>query len=363
MSDVVIDTRALLERLREDEYYSLPLKIVARRRTTTLDELRAAAAAAIASANKSAEERVPDDSTVCTAPDVVRSYLAAEINNGLMGEEEVLAWLSDFATAIKGVPVRVTTQPRESGVPWTILESWRDVTRYAPTAFLFFSAPSHVAPNGGLFRRLEPAVLDLVAERLETWGRWPSGRTFVSRGLGRYPCKPGTGARELLKSFDEQLSLTQYTLVPRRLSQVKFSFDAQATVQAYDETQPVLDLLERVIEALRIVGPLLDSAYVRMDRVGRPSDQVSMRRLGRQPTEAEQLYRDSIFSEDFLIGPNVALVLNPRHLDKGFHGADFTTEELGNQRVLVVARDREPWVTGRGPDSAVLAAAQPLLIL
>jgi hypothetical protein len=346
VGEPIIDLDRLLARLRQEDHYSLAMQIAPRGRGQDLGQLKVRVDEAIDLANESAERRHPNDPTSCTTADVGLKALLAEINDGTMDEGEIGAWLQDFNEALGDAPVRITAQPRAGRVPWRTLDSWNDGTRFAPTAFLFYEARVERSPGGGISRRLDSEVVQKTADALDRWGRLANGGAIVSRGVNAYVCPKGAGGSELRKVYDEQLGLRQYTLHPRRLTDVKFSFDAKGTLQYFDETMTQIEMLDRTLDGLRAVGHLLDYAYVRLDRVGYPSEQVSDWSIGRDSTESEIRFKYSaLWAIEHLIGTNVAQVLNPHHLSKGLDLSSFDTEALGNGRLLAVAPNPEAWLT------------------
>ena len=314
--------------------------------------------AALDSASRQAQTRFPNDPTTTTEADVALESVAFEINDGPMTEDEVAAWLDDFAAALHGQAVRVTPVMEIDRIPHHSIEGWSE-EGLIPTAFLFFTAPALEAPNGRLFRHLQPEVVTEVADDLEAWLRMPGETVTVSRGLTDFICPPGDGAQQLKAVFDDLLTLRHFTLKPRRNAFADLrEFHAEGVLQYYDETWDAAKTLSHLATGLRALGSFLDYAYVRMDRPVLPSAQIWQGNLNREPTFSEQRFHGSPYADQYVIAPSVMQVLSPEHLRKEPDLTGFTCESLGNGRLLAVADDPERWISSANPPAETLARAE-----
>lgn len=356
---VELDLDGLVESLRARDHYSLPVSVLPVKRGMDLGQLRLVVQAALNSAHRQAETRFPNDPTTTSEADVALKFVTFEVNDGPMTEDEVAAWLTDFAAALDGQAVRITPVKEINRIPHQVIERWSAEGPITPTGFLFFTAPTVEAPNGRHFRHLQPEVVSAVAEDLEAWLRMPGETVTVSRGLTVFICPPGEGAMQLGAVFEDLLSLRHFTLKPRRNAFAALrEFRAQGVLQYYDETWDAAKTLGHLASGLRFLGPFLDYAYVRMDRPVLPNEQIWSGSLNREPTFSEQRFHGSHDTHQHVIAPHVMQVLNPEHLRKEPDLTGFSCESLGNGRVLAVADDLEPWLSGPNPEAGTLARAE-----
>jgi hypothetical protein len=356
---VELDLDGLVESLRARDHYSLPVSVLPLKRGMDLSQLRLAVQAALNSAFRQAETRFPNDPTTTSEADVAIKFVTFEINDGPMTEDEVANWLTDFAAALDSQAVRITPVKEINRIPHHVIEGWSEEGPITPTAFLFFTAPTVEAPNGGHFRHLQPEVVSEVADDLEAWLRMPGETVTVSRGLTDFICPPGEGALQLRAVFQDLLTLRHFTLKPRRNAFADLrEFGAEGVLQYYDETWDAARTLGHLVTGLRFLGSFLDYAYVRMDRPVLPNEQIWSGNLNREPTFGEQRFHGSLYTDQYVIAPHVVQVLNPTHLRKEPDLTGFTCESLGNGRVLAVADDVEPWLNSANPPAGTLARAE-----
>ncbi len=95
-----------------------------------------------------------------------------------------------------------------------------------------------------------------------------------------------------------------------------------------------------------------------MDRPVLPDAQIWQGNLNREPTFSEQRFHGSPYTDQYVIAPHVMQVLNPEHLRKKPDLTGFSRESLGNGRVLAVAEDPEPWISGPNPPTDLVARAE-----
>lgn len=352
-----VDLDGLLVRLREREHHSVPFQVTPVGRGVDLAALLADVRGAANRAHELSLQRNPSDPTTPYGePSIAERAIVAMIADGPMSDEEVSAWFTDFAAHLEGHRVRVVAQRVVSRIPHRMFDDWALCSDRVLTAFFYFTSGHVTAPNGLHFKRRDHALVEATAERIVDLVQLPMGTPVVDRGDAEFITTPGRQADELRAHAADFLGVRQFSRTPPGYAGFKFGLNNDAWLQVHDETLSARATLGRLVAGLRTLGPLLDYAYVRRDRLVVPDDRLYGGTLEREATEAEERF-EGWAAEQYVVAPSVAQVLNPRHLAKEPDLDAFTVEDLANGRVLVVARDPEPWLGGLNPDPDVLLEA------
>lgn len=352
-----MDLDGLLARLHEREHHSVPFQVAAVGRGEDMATLLARVRDAARRAYELSLQRHPfDPTTLYGEPSIAKRSVVAVIEDGPMSDEEVAAWFEDFAAHLEGHRVRITAQRAVSRVPQRMFDDWALGPDRVLTAFFYFTSGYVTTPNGSHFKRREHALVEETAERVVDLVQLPMGTPVVDRGTAEFITTPGRQADELRAHADDFLGVRQFTKTPPRYAGFRFGLENDAWLQVHDPELGRRATLDRLVAGLRTLGPHLDYAYVRRDRLVIPDHRLYSSKLERDPTEAEERF-DGWAAEEYAVAPSVAQVLNPRHLAKGPALDAFTVENLPNGRALVVARDPEPWLRGLNPEPEVLLRA------
>lgn len=324
-------------------------------------ENTAIVAAAASTANREAETRNPVDPTSANDPmPVPNGQVVAELDGGTFTDEEVLAWFTDFVTALDsavgdrdGEVRHLRSRPRVPNV-----DDWPSGPP-SLTAYLNF-VPEDPAAWGW---EITPEVV-AACEGVADWiTQVPGGTTAISRAAAADFVLPASRAAvEFRTSFgvDYQHDLYSVTLKPRRGRLVRF-LCTDGQLQVVDETRPPVKCLPDLLEGVRLLAPYLLQARIRLGRSVNPDENDVLKVYGREPTPAEVatgMPATCQLAADYLVDAYVAQVLTGAHLAKIGHPDGFTVEDLGHDRYLVLAEDPEPWLAGPVPDDDVLEAAR-----
>lgn len=357
MGTVELDLEGLLARLHESEQNSISFEVKPVGRRGEVGALLTAVKAAAARAYELSLLRHPHDPTTpYGVPSIALTSIVATVADGPMSDDEVTTWFTDFAAALEGHRVRVVPQAVVSQIPWRRFDEWALGPDRALAAFFYFTSDHWAAPNGKRFKRRDHALVEATAEDVVDLIRVPSGTPVVDRGDAEFITLPGHQAEELRAHPADFLGVRQFTLTPRRYAAFRFGLHNDAWLQVFDEGLSQREMLDRLVQGLRVLGPRLDYAWVRMDRLVLPEPRLYGGTLDREPTEAE-IRTDGFVAEQFAVAPSMAQVLNPAHLAKRPNLSAFDVEDLGNGRVLVVARDADAWLSGLNPEPDALLAA------
>ncbi len=353
---VVMDLDGLLDRLHEREHHSVPFQVEPVGRGWDMATLLAEVRDAARRAYELSLRRHPfDPTTLYGEPSIAKRSVVAMIEDGPMSDEEVAAWFADFAAHLEGHRVHITAQRAVSRIPQRMFDDWAIGPDRVLTAFFYFTSGHETAPNGRHFKRRDHALVEETAERVVDLVRLPMGTPVVNRGTATFITTPSRQVEELRAHADDFLGVRQFTTIPPSYAGFRFGLKNDAWLQVHDPELSPRATLDRLVAGLRTLGPHLDYAYVRRDRLVIPNHRVGST-LEREATEAEERF-DGWAAEEYAVAPSVAQVLNPRHLAKGPALDAFTVENLPNGRALVVARDPEPWVRGLNPEPEVLLQA------
>jgi hypothetical protein len=354
---VEVDFLGLLARLQEREFHSVPFQVTPIGRGVNMAALLADVRDAAQQAYELSLQRHPNDPTTPYGqPSIASRAIVAMIADGPMSEEEVTAWFQDFAGHLEGHRVRVTAQSAVSRIPHRMFDDLATGTDRALTAFFYFTCGHETAPNGRHFKIRDHALVEDTAERIVDLVQLPMGTPVVDRGDAHFITAPGRQADQLRAHAADFLGVSQFTRKPPRYAAFKFGLENDAWLQVHDQELSPRDTLDRLVTGLRALGPLLDYAYVRRDRLVIPSPIVDPAALGRARTEAEERF-DGWAAEQYAVAPSVAQVFNPQHLTKDPDLREFDVTELGNGRILAVARDPDPWLSELNPDPGVIRQA------
>jgi hypothetical protein len=354
---VEVDVDGLLARLHEREHHSVPFQVLPVGRGVDLAALLADVRGAANRAYELSLQRHPSDPTTPYGePSIAEKAIVAMIADGPMSDEEVTAWFADFAAQLDGQRVRVVAQRPVSRIPQRMFDEWAMGPDRVLTAFFYFTSGHETAPNGLHFKRRDHALVEEAAERVVDLVEIPMGTPVIDRGDAEFITTPGRQADELRAHPADFLGVRQFTKTPPRYAGFMFGLNNDAWLQVHDETFSARATLDRLVSGLRSLGPLVDYAFVRRDRLVIPHGTLYGGTLEREPTEAEERF-DGWAAEQYAVAPSVAQVLNPQHLAKEPDLDAFTVEDLANGRVLVVARDPDPWLDELNPKPDVLREA------
>jgi hypothetical protein len=357
MGTVDVDLEGLLARLHERDQASLPFQVTPVGRGADLVALLADVRRAANGAFELSRERHPSDPTTPYGePSIAAKTVVAVIADGPMTDEEVTTWFTDFAVHLEGHRVRVVPQPVVSRIPQRMFDEWAVGPERVLTAFFYFTSDHVTLPNGLRLKHRDHALVEATAEQVVDLVRLPSGTPVVDRGDAEFITTPGRQADELRAHPADFLGVRQFTKAPPRYAGFKFGLHNDAWLQVHDESLSARATLDRLVAGLRTLGPWLDYAFVRRDRLVIPQHNVYGDTLHREPTDAEQRF-DGWAAEQYAVAPSVAQVLNPRHLAQEPDLDAFTVEGLANGRALVVARDPDPWLSGLNPEPQLLLDA------
>ena len=357
MGTVEVDVDGLLARLHEREHHSVPFQVMPVGRGMDLAALLTDVRGASNRAYELSLERHPSDPTTPYGePSIADKAIVAMIADGPMSDEEVTAWFADFAAHLDGRRVRVVAQRAVSRVPQRMFDEWALGPDRVLTAFFYFTSGHETAPNGRHVKRRDHALVEDTADKIVDLVRLPMGTPVIDRADAQFITTPGRQADELRAHPADFLGVRQFTKTPPGYAGFKFGIKNDAWLQVHDETLSARATLDRLVSGLRMLGPMVDYAFVRRDRLVIPDDTLYGGTLEREPTEAEERF-DGWAAEQYAIAPSVAQVLNPRHLAKEPDLDAFTLENLAKGRVLVVARDPGPWLGGLNPEPDVLLEA------
>lgn len=353
---VHVDMGGLMTLLNRHDGRLLPLAVRPSRKGVDPRSIVSGVQAAIDAANLSAAERSGVAPTWCTPGDLAGREVRAELAKGNLTEPEVRRWLADFERALADLDVVVAPFDVESDrVP--NLDKWRELPP-AVTAFASFTADL----SGR--RRTTPAhVVDATADELVAWSRLPAATTVLWRGATAFVAAPESAAEELRTgaSLDEQYGLWQLTASPRRARTIDFTFGARGSLQIADQAIPAVDCLPGLLDGMRILAPYVDYAWVRRATPTDSDERDMSDVLGREPTEIEEIAagrRARHLLASYTIDAYVAQILTSEHFARIGALASFAVEDLGADRLLVVARQPEPWLGGLNPDPDVVEQAR-----
>lgn len=351
-----MDRAGLLALLKENDRYALPFAVWPLARDPDFASLNRLVRTAVDTANVSAARRVADNPTWCRDGVVADGCVVAEIAEGTMEDEEVLAWFDDFIEALGDVEGNVVPHREDGRVP--DIDDWVGLPT-SLTAFMSFVP----ADREEWMWDTTPAIRE-AAEGLAAWSYLVGGTAVIDRAAVTSFVTQGRSAGEELRTsfdLDPQHSLWQVTIRPRRLHRVEFDFGAAGILQIVDETRVPADCLPHLLDGLRTVAPYLLQARVRRASSANPTELDVKFSEGRQPTAVEEAAMGPSYIhllDEYLIDPFVAQVVTDAHLKKIGRPDGFDVEDLGGGRHLVVASDPEPWLAGRTPDPRVLEAAR-----
>lgn len=352
------DVDELVAFLDHREFPSMPFEIAADDGTTSALDLRAYVEGAILAANDRAAARQPDDPTSSDLTDLVGGRLVARVTEGSLEEGEVRAWLEDLGRDLdaRGAAVRLAPYVANEAIP--NIDAWMSRPP-APTAFLFFTDPKRDRTG----RRIAAATIAGMADPLVSWSHVPGGIVVVRKGLTEVIVPATRAAAAMTEGMPiepPQFGVRQFTLDPPRQRSASFDYDARGVLQIVDDV-PAADLLEGLLDGLRLLAHDLDYAYVRRATPVSPSEWDPAMVLGRPMTHLEMLVADGNVAHllpAFVPDAHVAQVLTDEHLSRSPELAAFDHEDLGHGRHLVWARELEPWLAGLNPDSDVIEDAR-----
>ena len=360
---VEVDYAGVLAYLRGHDDGGIPLRIEPLEDGVLAYDLRTPVEAALGVAFQRAFERSPQDQTWSHDVSAFDTHLHTELEDGPGTEEEITAWLTDFATALQttGTRVWITIDQPPAGLP--DFDDWRFLPRQ-PSAFLRFVARNHLYPGAGNpVPRIPDPVIAEAMPPLAGWLHLPGGTGVVFSGAPHVVDR--RQLREALTTHlpeDQYVSAFEFTATPPRMRLLHLGNGAEVALQVLDLSRTPLENYTDLLDGLRIAGPHLIHGYARLGRPAGPHEQ-DLSRLDAPPRPAwERASLEGKWARTLLgdYAPDAwaAQVLTRSHLDKAHDLTHWTIEALPHQRYLVTTNDPEPWLTGHDPDPDLRSQAR-----